>query len=232
MAASQNQGFKNEDQVVPSRYPGAPKNGYTAEYDVEAGWSLISPHPSQIKSCTAAKESRARVMFGDAMRNFDRQIDFETFISDWRQQGQVKALRKYVHIVWSNATWRKLFGAAKRKDIQAFIKRIKAVPLGAPSALVAAIHADIKAYCTACKMIVRLEAKISKSDGQRRLQMSCMLEHLIAVAHTDKAMTVLRHDPADCLALGLPIAMDSPPRARKAAPKAELASGDALLACV
>lgn len=217
MAASQNHGFKNEDQVVPSRYPGAPRKGGTSEYDVPAGFSLLSAHPSQIKACTASKETRARVMFGDAMRNFDRQIDFETFISDWTQQGAIKALRKCVHIVWSNKTWRKLFGTAKRKDILAFDRRIKAVPLGRHRALVKAIHADMRAYGLAHKMIVRLEAKISTSDSQRRLQMSCMLDHLFAVANTDKSMIVLRLDPGACAALGLPLSMDSPPRERRSA---------------
>lgn len=217
MAASQNHGFKNEDQVVPSRYPGAPRKGGNLEYDVPAGYSLLSPHPSQIKACTASREERSRVMFGDALRNFDRQIAFETFISDWTQQGAVKALRKCVHIVWSNATWRKLFGTAKRKDILAFDRRIKAVPLGRHPALVKAIHADMRAYGLAHKMIVRLEAKISTTESQRRLQMSCMLDHLVAIAHTDKSMLVLRHDRSACSALGLPLSMDSPPRERRSA---------------
>lgn len=220
MAASQNHGFLFEKPIKDAFYPGAPDQGYSDEYDVAAGYSVLGHHPVQIKCATAASldSPAACIMLGDARRNFRRSQDFEMIVADLAQNGDSKHARRYVRLVFEHESYHHaLFGTLPTSDIEALDASIKAIPKGAQTTLRLAAHAKKNALKSQYGFGADLQAKISTTGSQRRLQASCSLDALISAAKS-----VITIEPKDYLTHNLPASIISPRRKRHPKPTIDI----------
>lgn len=220
MAASQAHGFHLEDAIRSNLYPGARKLAHIHPWDVEAGhssWNAL--HPSQIKCATASDEAGAAsdVMLGDALRNYDREGAFEMVIADLAQRGDEKVVRRYLRLAFEPGAFRAaIFGSMERVELEAADGLVKSVPIGDDPAARKSVHRHCQELEERAQMGGDLQAKMSRSKSQRRLQASCSQEALTRAASRAEAI-----GPERFAALGLPAIILSPRRTRRTRAQAD-----------
>lgn len=234
MAASQGHGFIIQDCIIDAIYPTAsankfpnvPKPRYIATFDVPPGHSdWNSAHPCQIKTATAESVDHdpAGVMLGDALRNFSHNIPFEAVIADMAQKSDNKVARRYVRLAFEVDGWRTaLFGSKMTREafgteLATIDRFIKSIPRGPQNELRVQAHAMCRALESASGMGASLQAKISTTGKQRRLQLGCSQKTMIDGAARSHIIV-----PSEFGTLGLPASIQSKKRERNKKTKPEM----------
>ena len=151
----------------------------------------------QIKSAKAARgatpsgHADAGVMLADALRNHARGA-LELVVCVWAQEPAGKRALAYHRMAFLPGSWAALFGTMSRAELAAIDAEVKAIPVDIARAEIAArskaARAKIAALREARGAAISIQAKISSTGTQRRVQCACQLSTLIAHADHHEAI--------------------------------------------